>query len=128
MHDIIGDIHGYADELKLLLAKLGYHKNGQSYRHPTRTAIFVGDFIDRGPRIREALDIVRPMVESGAAQAVMGNHEYNAVCYHTPDGRGGSLRTRSPAKDRQMEATRCAFAKRVRVAHARADPSTRSLS
>ncbi|WP_429439004.1 metallophosphoesterase [Paraburkholderia sp. GAS33] len=44
-------------------------------RHPDRTAIFVGDFIDRGPAQLETLNIVRPMVESGSALGVMGNHE-----------------------------------------------------
>ena len=105
MFDIIGDIHGYADELKLLLGHLGYHKDGQSYRHPARTAIFVGDFIDRGPRIRETLEIVRSMVDGGAARAVMGNHEYNAICFHTPDGKGSHLRPQSPKNIHQHQAT-----------------------
>jgi hypothetical protein len=43
----------------------------------------VGDIVDRGPRIREALHTVFDMVDSGNAQMVMGNHEYNALCYET---------------------------------------------
>ena len=85
MHDLIGDIHGHADELESLLRALGYARRGGVFRHPARTAIFLGDFIDRGPRIRETLEIVRPMVEAGAALAVMGNHELNALAFHTPD-------------------------------------------
>jgi hypothetical protein len=85
MHDLIGDIHGHADALERLLKELGYARENDVYRHPNRQAIFLGDFIDRGPRIRETLQIVRPMVESGAALSVMGNHELNALAFHTPD-------------------------------------------
>lgn len=60
MYDLIGDIHGHADALQQLLKKLGYYRQKGVYRHPDRQAIFLGDFIDRGPRIREMLEIVRP--------------------------------------------------------------------
>lgn len=83
MFDIIGDIHGYADTLKAMLSKLGYSIQNGIYSHPARKAVFVGDFIDRGPSIKEALSIVKNMVEKGSAYAVMGNHEYNALCFHT---------------------------------------------
>ncbi len=84
-YDIIGDIHGHADALEQLLQKMGYVRKAGVYAHPEgRQVLFVGDFIDRGPKIRETLHLVRDMVESGNAQAVMGNHEYNAVCFHTP--------------------------------------------
>lgn len=84
-YDIIGDIHGHADALEQLLQKMGYSRKGGVYSHPEgRQVLFVGDFIDRGPKIRETLHLVRDMVEAGHAQAVMGNHEYNAVCFHTP--------------------------------------------
>jgi hypothetical protein len=42
-------------------------------------AVFLGDIIDRGPRIREALHIVHDMVEAGQALCIMGNHEFNAL-------------------------------------------------
>ena len=84
-YDIIGDIHGHADALEQLLQKMGYVRKGGVYMHPHgRKALFVGDFIDRGPKIRETLHLVRDMAEAGHAMAVMGNHEYNAVCFHTP--------------------------------------------
>jgi hypothetical protein len=44
-----------------------------------RQALFLGDIVDRGPRIREALHIVHDMVEAGQAFCIMGNHEYNAL-------------------------------------------------
>lgn len=95
MYDIIGDIHGHADQLEKLLKKMGYEKNGKGYSHPERTAVFVGDFIDRGPKIAETLKIVRDMTEQGKAMAVMGNHEYNALCYHTKNENGEYLRKRT---------------------------------
>ena len=85
MYDIIGDIHGHADELVSLLELMGYRQRaGGVYEHPSRHAIFVGDFVDRGPKIPEVLRLVRAMVDGGTAQAVMGNHEFNAIAYHTP--------------------------------------------
>ena len=107
-YDIIGDIHGYAKQLLQLLGALGYADDGECFRHTSRTAVFLGDFIDRGPAIRETLAIVRPMVEHGAAVAVMGNHELNALAFHTADSNasdGGYLRPRTDVNHRQHAAT-----------------------
>ena len=85
-YDIIGDIHGCATELTALLAELGYQRNGSGvYRHSERTAVFVGDLVDRKEGQREVLQTVKAMVDAGSALIVMGNHEFNAVCYATPD-------------------------------------------
>ena len=46
--------------------------------------LFVGDFVDRGPAIGEVIEIVRSMVDANDALAVVGNHEYNAIAFHTP--------------------------------------------
>jgi hypothetical protein len=81
--DFIGDIHGRGDELEALLIKLGYQKSGASYRHTQRSAVFLGDLIDRGEQNRATINIVRSMVDAGHAQVIMGNHEYNAICYHS---------------------------------------------
>jgi hypothetical protein len=85
MFDLIGDIHGHADELEQLLKTLGYRHERGAYRHSDRTVIFLGDFIDRGKDIHRVLRIVRSMVESGTARSVMGNHEWNAIAFHTED-------------------------------------------
>ncbi|MES4887349.1 polynucleotide kinase-phosphatase [Streptomyces sp. NPDC096012] len=70
--DIIGDIHGCSSELEALLAKLGYEDGA----HPQgRTAVFVGDLVDRGPDSPGVLRRVMSMVRSGAALCVPGNHE-----------------------------------------------------
>ncbi|MCP3929366.1 MAG: hypothetical protein GY705_09730 [Bacteroidetes bacterium] len=85
MYDIIGDIHGHADELEYLLKKLGYEKKSGIYKHPGRQAIFLGDFINRGTQARKSLHLIRPMVEMGYAQTVIGNHEYNLLTFFTYD-------------------------------------------
>ncbi|MFD3327758.1 polynucleotide kinase-phosphatase [Streptomyces sp. NPDC058701] len=70
--DIIGDIHGCSSELETLLAKLGYEDGV----HPAgRTAVFVGDLVDRGPDSPGVLRRVMGMVRSGNALCVPGNHE-----------------------------------------------------
>ena len=92
MIDFIGDIHGYADKLEELLLKLGYAKINGAYSHPERKVLFVGDYIDRGEQIKETLQIVRAMVDSENAIALMGNHEYNALCFHFQETEGGHLR------------------------------------
>ena len=96
-YDVIGDIHGQADKLEALLGKLGYQETGGAWRHPERQAIFVGDFVDRGPAQVRAVNTVRRMVDAGSARAVMGNHELNAIAWHTPhpEQPGEYLRPRS---------------------------------
>jgi protein phosphatase len=84
--DIIGDVHGCATELEQLLERLGYDKivltgeepgwSNVGYTHPEgRKAVFVGDLVDRGPRVIDTLSIARNMVKSGSALCVPGNHD-----------------------------------------------------
>lgn len=81
--DIIGDVHGCADELEALLRRLGYsiafeHACGRTavIGAPNgRRAIFVGDLVDRGLRSPDVLRIVMAMVEAGQALCVPGNHD-----------------------------------------------------
>ena len=84
-YDLIGDVHGHANDLSALLIKLDYRLEGGGYCHPERKVIFLGDFIDRGVNQKAVLDIVMPMVKQGKALAVMGNHEFNALAFHTED-------------------------------------------
>ena len=65
--DIIGDVHGQAEELEALLKKLGYELRAGSYRHPERKTLFLGDLIDRGPHNRRVIALVRAMQEAGTA-------------------------------------------------------------
>jgi protein phosphatase len=78
--DIIGDVHGCADELEALLTKLGYSvqwdgKEVKVTPPEGRRALFVGDLVDRGPRSPDVLRIAKQMIESGTALAVVGNHD-----------------------------------------------------
>jgi protein phosphatase len=88
--DIIGDLHGCCDELNNLLMRLGYLQVGneqdtligkiQPWVHPEgRTAVFLGDYVDRGPRILDTLCQVQAMVQAGSGLAVQGNHEMRIV-------------------------------------------------
>ena len=80
--DIIGDIHGCADELEQLLVQLGYARvgDGWSYTHPEgRRPVFLGDVVDRGPRILDSYRIVHETVERGAGICVPGNHDVKLV-------------------------------------------------
>lgn len=104
-YDIIGDIHGHSQSMERLLLKLGYKNQSGVYSHPSRKVIFLGDFIDRGDFQREVIDIVRAMIDSGNALAVMGNHEFNAIAYYTADHEGGGhLRPHSEKNTRQHQA------------------------
>lgn len=107
-YDLIGDVHGCGATLAALLEKLGYHQRGGVYRHPRRKVIFLGDLIDRGPRIRLAVQIARRMVEEGEAHIVMGNHEVNALayCHRAPADLGRDwLREHTPRHTRIIRET-----------------------
>ena len=74
--DIIGDIHGCGDELTTLLTKLGYAEQDTTWKHPEgRRVVFVGDLVDRGPKVVETVRLVRGMMKSGSALCVPGNHD-----------------------------------------------------
>ena len=75
--DIIGDLHGCCDELEELLGVLGYVRNeGGIFVHPQgRRAFFLGDLVDRGPRIVDTLKLIMGMCEAGSALCVPGNHD-----------------------------------------------------
>src|SRR6266702_72131 len=76
--DIIGDVHGCFDELMELLTKLGYEtgKSAGAWHHPEgRKMVFVGDLVDRGPKIPEVVRLVMDSVNFGSALCVPGNHD-----------------------------------------------------
>jgi polynucleotide kinase-phosphatase len=84
--DVVGDVHGCAAELRALLEKLGWvlrlDDAGRAVdaHHPAgRTAVFVGDLVDRGPDTPGVLRLVMGMVASGTALCVSGNHEAKLV-------------------------------------------------
>ncbi|WP_019631305.1 polynucleotide kinase-phosphatase [Actinomadura atramentaria] len=84
--DVIGDVHGCRAELEDLLTALGYAIERDAAgracgaRHPGgRTAVFVGDLVDRGPDTPGVLRLVMGMVAAGDALCVSGNHEAKLV-------------------------------------------------
>lgn len=104
-YDLIGDIHGEAPTLKALLEELGYRLTTDGYNHPeNRMVIFLGDLIDRGNWQRDVISIVREMTEAGTALCVMGNHEFNAIAYATPDRDGRALRRHNKKNTKQHKA------------------------
>ncbi|WHT38324.1 metallophosphoesterase [Myroides sp. mNGS23_01] len=107
--DIIGDIHGHSNDLKNLLGALGYKLKGNCYQHPERKVLFLGDYIDRGVNVVEVLEIIKNMVDNGEAIALMGNHEYNAICYNTLTADGSYLREHSKKNFNQHAITMAAF-------------------
>lgn len=94
--DIIADIHGRFDKLTALMARLGYGKTGDGFTPPVgHKALFLGDLIDTKPGypfpggVRATLRAVKAMGDRGDALCLMGNHEFNAILFHTngPDGK-----------------------------------------
>ncbi|MEV4442481.1 polynucleotide kinase-phosphatase [Streptomyces sp. NPDC049577] len=80
--DIVGDVHGCRSELENLLTRLGYALVRDEAGRPVdavhpegRTAVFVGDLVDRGPDSPGVLRLVMGMVAAGHALCVPGNHE-----------------------------------------------------
>lgn len=106
-HVFIGDIHGHAPTLLALLNQLDWKQRGGRLANPGgQKLVFVGDLIDRGPENLRTVEIVRNLFERGDALCVMGNHEYNAVQFHTenPDNPGEYLRPHTEGKVKQHQA------------------------
>lgn len=110
--DFIGDVHGNAQRLLRLLAKLGYRRPTSSradWVHPEgNVAIFCGDYVDVGEESLLVVEIVMAMVESGCARAIMGNHDFNiaALYERDPDDPSKTLRSHSERNLAQSAATR----------------------
>ncbi len=109
-YDVIGDVHGHAHPLRMLLAKMGYLANSSgTYVHASRQAVFVGDLINRGPHVRETLRIARDMAEAKSAHVVLGNHEFNVLGMEINGADGYPLRSHSRENLAQRANTHAAF-------------------
>jgi protein phosphatase len=112
--DIIGDVHGCYDELVELLGALGYVPDPHGvYRNPDRTAIFLGDLVDRGPDTPGVLRLVMDMVGARAALCVPGNHEQKLL--RALNGRNVQITHGLGESLEQLEASGPEFTDRVKT-------------
>jgi hypothetical protein len=100
-YDIIADIHGRFDKLSALMERMGYQNDGDSFVPPAgNKALFLGDLIDPKPGhflpggVRDTLRAVKAMCDRGDALCLMGNHELNAIYFHSKGPDGNYLRIR----------------------------------
>lgn len=116
--DVIGDVHGCADELEALLEKLGYLVTWGEERSVRvdaphgRTAVFVGDLCDRGPRSPDVLRIVMSMEAAGTGMTVQGNHDKKLMRWL--DGRDVKVAHGLQQTIDQMNLENAAFRKEVK--------------
>jgi protein phosphatase len=120
--DIIGDVHGCAAELQDLMSQLGYEVRlsgaGEGRRAHIvaphgRTAVFVGDLVDRGPATPDVLRIVINLVADGRGLCVPGNHDVKFVRWLS--GRQVTLSHGLAESVAQFEAEGAAFRARVKA-------------
>ena len=116
--DIIGDVHGCRAELERLLHTLGWtlvrDDAGRPVhaQHPDgRTAVFLGDLVDRGPDSPGVLRLVMGMVAAGSAICVPGNHEQKLL--RKLRGRNVQLTHGLPETLAQLDAESPAFTAEV---------------
>lgn len=98
-YDIIPDIHGKYDKLLSLLTVTGWSEIKGQWQHQDRgrKIIFLGDFIDRGKQNRKVISLLRKLERSNLAYIIMGNHELNAIYFHSVNPKTGRpLRKHSP--------------------------------
>lgn len=112
--DVIGDVHGCLPELRELLGRLGYTLDGNTVTPPAgRTAVFLGDLVDRGPDSAGVLELVMGMVRAGTALCVPGNHEEKVA--RALDGKAVKLVHGLDATLAQLDAAGGAFRREVRA-------------
>ena len=118
--DIVGDVHGCRAELETLLDHLGYGLVRDAAGRPVnavhpdgRTAIFLGDLVDRGPDSPGVLRLVMGMVEAGTAICVPGNHEQKLA--RKLNGRDVRLTHGLPETLEQLDREPPEFVRRVRT-------------
>ena len=111
-YDIIADIHGRFDKLAALMERMGYQSVGKGFIPPAgHKALFLGDLIDPKPGhalpggVRATLHAVKAMCDAGHALCLMGNHELNAICYHTMGPNGEHLRIQGSRNKKTHQGT-----------------------
>jgi hypothetical protein len=111
-YDIIADIHGRFDKLTALMERMGYARGGDGFIPPVgHRALFLGDLIDTKPGhpfpggVRATLRAVKAMCDRGDALCLMGNHEWNAILFHTNGPSGDPLKANNAHNTRTHQGT-----------------------
>ena len=76
----IGDIHGAGDQLHEILRQAGLIDGAGDWSGGTATLVQTGDFTDRGPQVREVMDLLMALEgdareDGGEVRVLLGNHE-----------------------------------------------------
>jgi diadenosine tetraphosphatase ApaH/serine/threonine PP2A family protein phosphatase len=80
----IGDLHGCPNELEVLLETIAPGDDD--------TIVFLGDYVDRGPSVRELVDrLLRLRSEAFASIFLRGNHEDMLLSYLGVGGQHGEV-------------------------------------
>ena len=84
----IGDVHGRADLLKILLTKIHADALGGDYKGRPKL-VFLGDYIDRGFQSREVIDILLgDLMSPFDTYFLKGNHEAAMLQFLSEPGMG----------------------------------------
>ena len=76
----IGDIHGAGDRLRAILQETGLIDGELRWSGGTATLVQTGDITDRGPQVREIMDLLMRLEDEapdhgGEVRVLLGNHE-----------------------------------------------------
>ena len=76
----IGDIHGAGDGLYAILQETGLIDGERRWSGGSATLVQTGDFTDRGPGVREVMDLLMRLedeapADGGEVRVLLGNHE-----------------------------------------------------
>lgn len=79
----IGDIHGRADLLARLLDQIRADRAQRAVGEGPTLAIFLGDYVDRGPQSREVIDLLLDFRSDPSFECrfLLGNHEDTMLDY-----------------------------------------------
>ena len=77
---VMGDVHGQYDQLTKLLSQQGLLSSEGDWAGGEDSLYFLGDFLDRGPKGLEVIDLIMHLEEDaprsgGKAAALLGNHD-----------------------------------------------------
>jgi serine/threonine protein phosphatase 1 len=73
----IGDIHGRADLLEPILDRI--HRDSTQQSDQRAITVFLGDYVDRGPRSREVIDLLLEWNAVYPSVFLKGNHDQMAI-------------------------------------------------